>query len=99
LRQYKYAGGDNGIIYRYFYNPVANKIVHYLPEKMAPNLITLIGFIFSMLPFFVLFCGYGTNFKNEDNNPIPKWFFIFYIFCYFMYRMLDELDGKQARRT
>lgn len=27
LKQYKYAGGDNGILYRTFYNPVALKLV------------------------------------------------------------------------
>lgn len=27
LKQYKYAGGDNGILYRYFYNPVAVRLV------------------------------------------------------------------------
>ena len=64
-----------------------------------PNLITLIGFIFSSLPFFVLFGCYGTKMRNEKDNEIPNWFFFFYAFCYFMYRMLDECDGKQARRT
>lgn len=35
LKQYKYAGGDSGILYRYFYNPVALKLVTYLPETLA----------------------------------------------------------------
>ena len=35
LKQYKYAGGDSGILYRYFYNPVALKLVSYLPETLA----------------------------------------------------------------
>ena len=62
LKLYKYAGGDRGYVYIYFYNPVANKIVNYLPETMAPNLVTLIGFIFSVLPFVILFSFYGTKF-------------------------------------
>lgn len=37
--------------------------------------------------------------KNEPGNPIPRWFYIIEAFCYFFYRMLDEMDGKQARRT
>ena len=64
-----------------------------------PNLITLIGFIFSSLPFVVLFGCFGTKMRNEKDNEIPRWFFFFETFCYFMYRMLDEMDGKQARRT
>lgn len=35
LKQYKYTGGDNGIIYRYFYNPLAIKLVTYLPDNIA----------------------------------------------------------------
>lgn len=32
-------------------------------------------------------------------GPIPRWFCFFQAWCYFAYRMLDEMDGKQARRT
>ena len=35
LKQYKYAGGDNGILYKYFYNPVALKLVDLLPDTVA----------------------------------------------------------------
>ena len=35
LKLYKYAGGDNGIVYRYFYNPLALKLVEFLPETLA----------------------------------------------------------------
>ena len=62
-------------MYIYFYNPMANKIVEYLPGTLAPNVITLCGFLFSILPFFVLFLGFGTKFENEEGNPIPRWFF------------------------
>jgi phosphatidylglycerophosphate synthase len=86
-------------MYILFYNPVAKKIVEYLPDTLAPNTITLTGFLISLVPFFILFLGYGTQLQNEDGNPIPKWFFLFQAIAYFMYRMLDEMDGKQARRT
>ena len=70
--------------------------MEYLPETLAPNLITLVGFIFSLAPFFVLFGKYGTKMEN-GNIPIPNWFFFFEAFCFFMYKMFDEMDGKQAR--
>jgi|LauGreDrversion4_2_1035121.scaffolds.fasta_scaffold252371_1 hypothetical protein len=35
LKLYKYSGGDNGIVYRYFYNPLALKLVEHLPETLA----------------------------------------------------------------
>jgi ethanolaminephosphotransferase len=65
---------------------------------LAPNTITLIGFFFSIAPGIVLFSKYGTSFENGD-TPIDSWFFFFYAVCYFAYRMCDEVDGKQARRT
>ena len=98
LKIYRYAGGDKGYSYIHFYNPTATKIVEYLPDNLAPNLITLIGFVFSTLPFVILFGSFGTNLENGD-VPIPRWFFFLEAFCYFMYRMFDEMDGKQARRT
>ena len=93
LKIYRYAGGDRGLFYVYFYNPVCSAIVEYLPDNLAPNLITLIGFVFATTPFFVLFTKFGTNMENGD-IPIPNWFFFLEAFCYWMYRMFDEMDGK-----
>jgi phosphatidylglycerophosphate synthase len=98
LRAYKYAGGDFGLMYVYFYNPVARWLVEKIPEWIAPNLITLAGFLFSAFPFVAIFVVFGTHFYNEEPK-IPGWVFFAEAVCYFLYRMLDELDGKQARRT
>ena len=62
LHQYKYQGGDSGIMWKYFYNPASKRLVEFLPEWLAPNLITLFGFIVITLPFAVLFGCYGTHF-------------------------------------
>ena len=36
LKLYKYKGGDTGFLYRYFYNPLALKLVEdYTPETLA----------------------------------------------------------------
>ena len=35
LKLYKYAGGDTGFAYTYFYNPVALRLVEKLPENLA----------------------------------------------------------------
>ena len=35
LKLYRYAGGDSGYVYRYFYNPAATKLVTYLPDTLA----------------------------------------------------------------
>lgn len=59
----------------------------------------MVGFFFSLLPFVLLFSIGGTHFQNTKGKEIPRWFFILEAICYFIYRMLDEMDGKQARRT
>ena len=55
--------------------------------------------MFTLIPFIDLFWCYGTKMENEATNLIPSWFFYFEAVAYFTYRMLDEMDGKQARRT
>jgi hypothetical protein len=35
LKQYKYQGGDTGIVYKYLYNPLAIKLIEYTPENLA----------------------------------------------------------------
>ena len=95
LKDHKYAGADEGLSYIYCYNPLAVKFVSWLPKTIAPNTLTLLGFANTLIPLTVLFavCGcdlYGT---------IPNWFMFLQAWCYFTYRMLDEMDGKQARAT
>lgn len=64
-------------------------------NSCSPNLITLVGFMFTVIPLCVLFGIYGATF----DEPAPRWFCFAEAFFYFMYRILDEMDGKQARRT
>lgn len=45
-----------------------------------------------------MFVAFGTSFSSEI-KPIDHWFYFAYALCYFGYRMFDEMDGKQARRT
>ena len=95
MKRHKYSGCDEGIAYKLFYNPIATKLVTCLPDWVAPNLLTLIGFIHTIVPLGVLIGLSGTGLFGE----VPNWFFFFQAWCYFAYRMLDEMDGKQARRT
>ena len=69
---------------------MATKLVSYLPDWIAPNTLTLIGFIHTIVPLVVLFAAYDFDMLGE----VPRWFFFFQAWCYFAYRMLDEMDGK-----
>jgi len=76
---------------------VASYLVTLLPEYIAPNLLTLIGFLFTVVPFCLIYMVYGISFDGHDS--LPKWLYVAQMLCYFLYRMFDEMDGKQARRT
>lgn len=59
-------------------HPFWNKIVEYCPRWVAPNLLTFVGFLFT-LGNFLLFTYYDYNFYAADgtqNDPaIPNWIF------------------------
>jgi len=95
LRKHKYSGSDEGLMYKWFYSPIANKLVECLPDTVAPNTLTLIGFIHSLTPVILCFSIGGLNLVGK----VPSWILFLNAYCYFAYRMLDEMDGKQARRT
>jgi hypothetical protein len=40
LKLYRYAGGDFGLSYIYFYNPFSKWLVEFLPMNLAPNLVS-----------------------------------------------------------
>jgi len=84
-----------GIAYIYFYDPVARKLVSFLPESIAPNTITFLGFLHTIIPAIILYTAIGASLYGD----LSTWFIFFQAWCFFAYRMLDEMDGKQARRT
>ena len=73
LKRHKYSGSDEGLLYIYFYNPVASKLVTYLPDYIAPNLLTFIGFVHTIVPLAVLFLIADFDLLGE----VPQWFFFF----------------------
>jgi ethanolaminephosphotransferase len=66
----------------------------FVPLWMAPNLITLLGLIFPLISLGI-FAWHSPHFKTEP----PAWTFFFNAFALFAYQTLDNMDGKQARRT
>lgn len=92
---YKYSGTDNSILYRYFLSPVCNKLVLYFPEHVAPNTITCFGLLLVVI-MNVLVNSYSGWDGNQD---IPGYINIIAGLLYYTYHILDNIDGKQARRT
>lgn len=95
LKNHKYSGSDEGIAYRFCYNPLANRLVERIPKTIAPNTITLVGFLHTLVPMLVFYLVAG----NSLYGDVPRWWSFLHAWSFFAYRMLDEMDGKQARRT
>ena len=94
IRSYKYKSSDSSISYKYFMSPLCDYLVNFFPTWLAPNVITISGFFLNLLYFLIT--GYYTRFKG---GFIPPWACFFSAFCYLLYMILDNIDGKQARRT
>ena len=61
---------------------------------MAPNMVTLVGFFFILGNVFLL-----AVFIPDLVGPAPSWLYFSFAFGLFMYQTMDNVDGKQARRT
>ena len=94
IRSYKYKSFDSSISYKYCMSPLCNYLVNFFPEWLAPNVITVSGFFLNLIYFLIT--GYYTGFKGGE---VPSWACFFSAFCYLLYQVLDNIDGKQARRT
>lgn len=95
VTQYKYDGKDNSYIYQYILSPMAQWCVdRWIPVWMAPNVVTTIGLIAS---FLSLGCVLKYNPTLGPNGP--NWLHLLHAFTLFFYQTLDNMDGKQARKT
>ena len=95
IKQYRYCGDDRGLAYIYFFEPLAEFLVEFVPTNVAPNTLTLMGFICSVFPLVLLYVTIGCALIGDS----PSWFLALQGILYFVYRCFDEMDGKQARRT
>ncbi|KAK4565415.1 hypothetical protein LTR86_004032 [Recurvomyces mirabilis] len=94
FRTYKYSSVDKSPVSYYVLRHYWNACVEFLPLWLAPNMVTLLGF------FFVL----GNVALLELMDPAlegPKygWVCYSYAFGVWAYSTMDNIDGKQARRT
>jgi len=61
----------------YVMDPLADVAINWMPRWIAPNLITMFGFMCSLGPTVYLFKYHGTSFANDPERPIPKeWYII-----------------------
>ena len=93
-KKYKYSGTDNSIIARFILRPFWDKLIEYVPMWIAPNMITFAAFMIEFATFIVSF-----SFSDCLESEIPRWACILNGVSILIYQTLDNLDGRQARRT
>ncbi|KAI0566696.1 ethanolaminephosphotransferase [Gracilaria domingensis] len=94
LRRYKYSGEDRSIMRQYVMNRMYNRLVYAFPAWVAPNTITLSGFILIIISHLQL-----VYYSVDLTQDAPRAVYAFACWALFSYMVLDNLDGKQARRT
>ncbi|XP_078661035.1 choline/ethanolaminephosphotransferase 1-like [Branchiostoma floridae x Branchiostoma belcheri] len=69
-------------------------LVERVPLWVAPNLLTMAGFLINIVTSLLLIY-YSPTAKEEA----PAWVYMSCALGWFLYQCLDGMDGKQARRT
>ena len=95
LRAYRYAGQDRSILYHYVLSPWAQLLVDVAtPPWLAPNAITFLGLLPPVLTLVI-----ALQAQPELGQGMAGWVALLCAASMFVYSTLDNMDGKQARKT
>ncbi|XP_067620261.1 ethanolaminephosphotransferase 1 isoform X1 [Eurosta solidaginis] len=98
---YKYSARDTSPLSVYVMHPFWNWVVKFFPRWLAPNVMTFLGFLCTVINFLLL-SYYDWNFYASsglpNTTPIPSWVWFCCAINIFLAYTLDGIDGKQARR-
>lgn len=95
MRRFQYKSTDASIFYGKCLSPCLNKFMNYFPTFIAPNLITLFSLICNIIGAVITYLDAGFDFSLQLKSRT----------CFiigttqFLYLLLDNIDGKQARKT
>ena len=93
-KHYKYSGQDDSILAKLFLRKWWDFCLRFIPQRMSPNIVTLIGFIFEIASSIL-----SIVYSKCLTAKIPVWLKIVNGITLFFYQTMDNLDGRQARRT
>ncbi|KAG6135474.1 hypothetical protein E4U35_005994 [Claviceps purpurea] len=95
LKEYKYSAVDRSLTSKYILKPFYNNfVIKLFPMGMAPNLITLTGFLFIVVNVLTLLW-----YNPTLDQDCPSWVYYSWAVGLFLYQTFDAVDGAQARRT
>ena len=66
----------------------------FVPEWVAPNLLTFVGFLHALAAYALLLAH-----SPALDGSAPSWVYVACAVCLFVYQTMDGMDGKQARRV
>jgi ethanolaminephosphotransferase len=95
MNEFKYKYKNDSLLYNKIMSPCLDKAVNFLPKNIAPNLITFLSLMCNVFAFIITINDGGYNFSQTLKTST----------CYvigltqLLYQLLDNIDGKQARRT
>lgn len=95
LNKYEYKSTNDSFVYNNIISPCLNKVVNYLPENLAPNVITVTALVFNIIAALIAYFDGGFDFSHQMKSSTCFTIGTFQL----IYYILDCLDGKQARRT
>jgi ethanolaminephosphotransferase len=99
LPNFQYKGEDRSLLYAYVLSPLAGFLVNNCtPKWMAPNTITLSGLAYMIVSYLVIWY-YVPSLGTSVSETLPGWIFAYHCLAMLIYQTLDNMDGKQARRT
>lgn len=97
IKKFKYKGTNDSLVYNNIVSPFLNKILDLgmVPEWIAPNVLTILSLTFNIIGFLFVFFEAGNDFSYKLSRLTTLVFTI----THYLYIILDNLDGKQARKT
>ena len=107
---YKYSCKDTSPLSNYVMHPFWNQTVKLCPRWVAPNLLTLVGFL-CCIGHWLLLAIWDYDYRAGTAPPsvshtgapagvaVPGWVWVVVAVLLFLSHTLDGIDGKQARRT
>ncbi|GAB5371434.1 hypothetical protein AAMO2058_001579600 [Amorphochlora amoebiformis] len=93
LQSYKYISPPLSLLETVYLDAFWEQVCVLYPRWLAPNVITLVGFLFISAAFVATLCLDPTA-----EGRIPGWCLLLIAVCGFIYQTMDGTDGKQARR-
>jgi ethanolaminephosphotransferase len=92
LKEYKYSGVDHSLLSRYVLKPFyTHVVIKCFPMWMAPNLITLTGFMFVVVNMLTMLW-----YNPTLDQDCPPWVYASWAVGLFLYQTFDAVDGTQA---